>query len=284
MPDPTLPRFVVIGAVKAATTWTAHQLRQHPQLWLPDAEPHYFSSEYGRGPDWYRGLFADAPAGRIRGEKSADYLAHPDAPARLARMLPDAALVAQLRNPIDRAYSDYCMLFRRGMVSANIERSLTQPGPAEARFLEGGLYAEHIRRWRDHFPAARILAILVEEIEADPAGVVGQVCRHIGVQPHFQQSALSERKNDSTAPMLPLTMRRALRPFRPLLDPLRTNPVLARLRSSMTAQVRYPPLTPDLRARLRSYYRDDIGRTADLLGRNLDRWLDDDGVPGAAAA
>ncbi len=99
MADPTLPRFMVVGAVKAATTWIGHQLRNHPALWLPKAEPHFFSSEYHRGLDWYRLLFTDAPAGRIIGEKSADYLAHPDAAARIAATLPGVPLIIQLAIP-----------------------------------------------------------------------------------------------------------------------------------------------------------------------------------------
>lgn len=278
-----MPSFVVIGAVKAATTWTAHQLRRHPRLWLPDAEPHYFSSEHARGSDWYRSLFAPAPADRIVGEKSADYLAHPDAARRLAAALPGAPLVVQLRNPVERAYSDYRMLFRRGAVGGDPAAYLADPTPERARFLRGGLYAEHLRRWIDAVGRERLLAVLVEDIEADPAAVVARVCRHIGVEPHSQPQALAERHNDGEAPMLPLGMRRALRPLRPLLDPLRGNPVLSRLRASLAAPPRYPPLTPELRERLRRYYLDDIRRTADLLGRDLEDWLAEVDAPRRAA-
>ena len=55
-----LPEFIVIGAVKAATTWIAHHLRQNPAIYMPGPEPHFFSSEYDRGSDWYRSLFAEA--------------------------------------------------------------------------------------------------------------------------------------------------------------------------------------------------------------------------------
>src|SRR3546814_7752310 len=81
-------------------------------LFMPGPEPHYFSTEFHRGPDWYEDFFAAAAADQVVGEKSADYLAHPEAARRIAQRLPEARLVVQLRNPIDRAYSDYCMFFR----------------------------------------------------------------------------------------------------------------------------------------------------------------------------
>jgi hypothetical protein len=267
-----LPAFVIIGAVKAATTWTAHQLRQHPALWLPDAEPHYFSSEYHRGPDWYRDLFAPAPAGRMVGEKSADYLAHPDAAARLAATLPAARLILQLRNPVERAYSDYCMLFRRGTVRADLRQAITDPGPAETRFLQGGLYATHLRRWLRHFRRPQLRIILHEDIRTRPERVVQEICQHIHVDTHIVPAAIAERHNDGAKPMLPLAMRRALRPARPLLDPLRDNRWFAGLRSAMARPVQYPPLTPELRTLLQQHYHDDIREAEDLLQRDLGAW------------
>jgi hypothetical protein len=278
--DSRRPAFIVLGAVKAATTWIAHQLRNHPDLWLPNAEPHYFSTEYHRGPDWYRSLFADAPAGRILGEKSADYLAHPDAPSRIASTLPTAKLIVQLRDPTERAYSDYCMLYRRGDVGADPRRYLANrrryldrgQSVLRARFLEGGLYGAHINRYLEHFPRHQLKIILYEDIRCSPERVIADVCEHIEVGLHFTPDEIGARKNDSTSPILPLPLRRMLRPARSLLDPLRSNPILSRLRSAMTSKVRYPPLTDELREMLRTYYRDDISRLEDVLDRDLTQW------------
>src|SRR3546814_15036318 len=91
---------------------------------MPGPEPHYFSTEFHRGPDWYEDFFAAADADQVVGEKSADYLAHPEAARRIAQRLPEARLVVPLRNPIARASSDYCMFFRRGAVSPHPQRYL----------------------------------------------------------------------------------------------------------------------------------------------------------------
>src|SRR3546814_12979249 len=72
---------------------------QNPAVYLPDPEPHYFSSEFHRGLSWYGEFFRGAAPGQLPGEKSADYLAHPDAARRIADLLPDIPLVV----PIGRA-------------------------------------------------------------------------------------------------------------------------------------------------------------------------------------
>ncbi len=271
-----LPNFMVIGAVKAATTWIGHQLRHHPSLWLPTAEPHFFSAEYHRGIDWYRSLFADAPAASIIGEKSADYLAHPDAAERIGKTLPDIPLVIQLRDPVERAYSDYCMLYRRGQVGGDPRRYLDHRLAAGGRFLEGGRYAHHITRLFEHVAPERVKIILYDDIRTDPEAVIVQVCNHIGVETHIAKDAVSDRRNDSTVPMLPLAVRRALRPMRPLLDPMRSNPWFSRLRASLAHPVHYPPLTQDLRVALHDYYRDDIHQLERIIDRDMSNWLCDD--------
>src|SRR5687768_3651516 len=124
IPDRRLPSFIVIGAAKAATTWIAHQLGERDDVFLPGPEPHYFSREYARGDDWYAAWFKDAADSQLVGEKSADYLSDWNVPARMAALLPGVKLIAQLRNPVDRAYSDYCMLFRRGQVNGDIDACL----------------------------------------------------------------------------------------------------------------------------------------------------------------
>ncbi|MDH3665210.1 MAG: sulfotransferase domain-containing protein, partial [Alphaproteobacteria bacterium] len=115
------PDFIIIGATKSATTWLQRCLQQHPQIFMPMSELHYFSRCYDRGDAWYQAQFAGAAPGQLIGEKSNSYFDEPPAETRLKGYAPSARLIAQLRNPIDRAYSDYCMLLRRGEVDRDIE-------------------------------------------------------------------------------------------------------------------------------------------------------------------
>lgn len=278
------PEFIIIGAVKAATTWLAHQLRQHPAIFMPSPEPHYFSTEYDRGHDWYREQFRDAASHEVIGEKSADYFAHPLAPQRIAALLPKIPLIVQLRNPIERAYSDYCMLFRRGLVGNDPAEYLAQPHSTQPRFLMDGLYGRHLRAYRDHFPTQQIKIILYEDVSAMPAVTIADVCRHIGVPVHIARTELRSRRNGSETPMLPLSMRRMLRPAKSLVQPLRNQSWFQWMHAQLAKPVAYPPMNDDLRRRLCDYYHDDIEQASRMLDRNLSGWLTLDPSPAETRA
>ncbi|MCW4463441.1 sulfotransferase domain-containing protein [Sphingomonas sp. BT-65] len=272
MDSPPLPQLIVIGAAKAATTWIAHQLRTRPDVCMPGPEPHYFSREFDRGEQWYRSLFAGARPGQLVAEKSADYLAHAEAPARIAALLPSVRLIAQLRNPVERAYSDYCMLFRRGQVDGDVDRHLDGARAPERRFLEDGLYGRHIQRFLDHFPQEQLEIILHDEIKRDPAAVTANLLRMLGLPPRIDGEAIERRVNDGASPVVPLALRRLPAPVKRLADPLRGNPLFERARRMIARPVHYPPLTDDTRRRLADFYRDDVEQLGRTLGRDLGAW------------
>ncbi|MBK5264133.1 MAG: sulfotransferase [Alphaproteobacteria bacterium] len=271
--EATLPHFIILGAVKAATTWLSYQLQHNPAVFLPDPEPHFFSSEYDRGFDWYCKFFRDAAPGQLPGEKSADYLAHPDAARRVAEAVPDIPLVVQLRNPVDRAYSDYRMLYRRGTITGKPEDYLIRSTTRLPRFLDDGLYYQHLQRWFDHFPREQIKILLYEDVRERPPWVMEQVCDHIGVPFHFAQELEHERINDGSAHLLPLPVRKLFGPLKGAIKPLRGYALFEAARRTIAQPVRYPPLSPSTRAYLEEFYATDIERLASLIGRDLRHWL-----------
>ncbi len=279
------PHFIIIGAVKGATTWSARALARHPSVFIPGPEPHYFSSEYAKGPDWYLNFFAGAGPDAVIGEKSADYLAHPEAAARMAAFVPGARLIVQLRNPVERAYSDYCMLYRRGTVRERPAAyfSSKHSGGESERFLTGGLYADHLRRFYDRFPRDQILVLLVEEITASPTPVFNRILTHIGL-PGDAADVSCERENDSAAPLLPLGLRSALKPLKNAVKPLRGNPVFEAVRGVFARQVLYPALDLDTVAFLNDFYRRDIEALEKMIGRDLSQWRRPPVTENAAAA
>jgi hypothetical protein len=277
---PLLPDFLIIGAIKAATTWISWQLQQNPAVFLPDPEPHFFSREYDRGFAWYAHFFAEARAGQKIGEKTADYLANPDAASRIAQVVPKIPLVVQLRNPVDRAYSDYCMLYRRGTVTGPPEDYLNPATASFRRFLDNGMYASHLSRWFDLFERDQIKIFLFEDVRSQPVKLMQDVSLHIGVPALDAPANMDARVNDSNAQFLPLPIRKMLQPIKQFVDPFRGNRIFAAARSSLAKPIVYPPLSADLRARLEDHYAADIGRLSALLNRSLDHWL----IPAKQAA
>jgi hypothetical protein len=113
-----LPDWLIIGAQRSGTSSLYEHLVNHPLVGRSIVEEvHYFDRYYARGIDWYRGNFPTrlrmriatrGRAGRARtGEATPNYMAHPHAPRRIAETLPDVRLIVLLRNPVDRAYSHF---------------------------------------------------------------------------------------------------------------------------------------------------------------------------------
>jgi hypothetical protein len=267
------PDFVIVGATKAATTWLQRNLQQHSAVFMPGPETHYFSRHFDRGPAWYSAFFAPAQPHQLVGEKSNSYLDHPTAPQRLKETLPDARLIVQLRNPIDRAYSDYCMHFRRGEVSADIDQHLGKDGPHAERLRASGLYFRHISRFLELFPREQLCVTFYDDL-GDPGLVLNRIRKHIGLATsEVGLPLIDERVKDRTTPLVPLPARRVLAPLKRLVQPLRETAWFRATRALIARPVRYPKMSDPLRARLRDYYADDVLALSKLLGRDLTGWL-----------
>jgi hypothetical protein len=267
------PDFIIVGAPKAATTWLLTMLQQQPRVYMPAPELHFFSREHERGRDWYAAQFAAARPGQLVGEKSASYLADPRAAARIRAALPEVRLIVQLRNPVERAYSDYCMLLRRGEVDAEIGRYLDSERTPLRRFLDDGLYARHLAAFLELFPRERLKILLYDDIKRDPAGVFDEVTSFLGLVDPVRPDGPGKRVKDKEAPMLPLAVRRLLAPLKGAARPWRGHPLFERARALLAQPVLYPPLDDALRRRLGAFYAADVRALERLLGRDLGGWL-----------
>jgi hypothetical protein len=199
-----LPNFLILGAQKAGTTALYAYLRWHPQVTGPSfKEVSFFDRHYARGERWYRAHF---PARRREaiGEASPSYLLHPLAPERVAGVLPDARLIALLRNPVDRAFSHYqhevalgreplsfedALAAEDERLRGEVERMLRDPTYFSHAwwnytYAARGRYAEQLERWYAAFPRERLLVLLTEELAQDPGATYRRVLDFLGLEPH----------------------------------------------------------------------------------------------------
>jgi hypothetical protein len=265
--------FLIIGAAKSATTSLQRALQLDASVYMPDPELHYFSREYHRGPAWYLEQFAGARPGKIIGEKSNSYLDTPEAAARIHAALPSVRLIAQLRNPIERAYSDYCMLYRRAEVGRDIDAHLDPRRAADGRFLRGGLYHEQLLRFFDLFPRDQILVVFFEDFRKDPRAQVGDIRRMIGLPPDFEVAPFNEKVKDKTSPTFSPEVRRKLSWLKPAVAPFRQFTAFKAFRDLLVREMIYNPLTPELRNRLIEFYAPDAEKLGKLLDRDMSKWL-----------
>ena len=276
--------FLIIGAAKSATTWLQQTLQTDPEVSVPDPELHYFSRFYHKGHDWYFDQFPRTEGKRLVGEKSNSYLDTPAAAERVRMLLPHAKLIVQLRNPVERAYSDYCMLYRRGEVGDDIRAHLSSQGNVKSRFLVGGCYYDQLQQYRERFPESQMLVLLFEDMIADPDAQIKQVRGFLGLRADVPRVVVAKKVKDRSEPMIGPRLRKAVKPLKPLLRPIRANPVFAAFWGRLAREISYPPLTPEVRSELIDFYAADVERLAKLLKRDLSYWLEPTSLDGLARA
>ncbi|NRG18315.1 sulfotransferase [Rhizobiales bacterium] len=265
--------FLIIGATKSATTWLQRSLQADPKVFMPDPELHFFSREYNRGEDWYLVRFEGRKRGQVTGEKSNSYLEDAQAAARISRSLPNAKLIVQLRNPVDRAYSDYCMLYRRGEVGRDIERYLDPANSQGMRFIEAGEYYNQLQIYYQMFSAEQILITFYEAINTESERQLETVRSFLDLEPGQSGRFLQSKVKDKTTPTLEPKLRRVLSPLKPLVAPMRGSLAFEKVRGVLASEIRYRPIPEHIRDSLVDYYSNDVEKLSRLLGRDLSGWL-----------
>lgn len=315
-PDGRWPDFLLIGAPKAGTSALHAGLAQHPGLRLSvPKEPKYFMCgdappPFYCGPgdahsrrEWiwrrrdYTGLFANMPPDLPCGESTPFYLFDSSAQRRIAETIPEVKLVAVLRDPVDRAYSNWMHLWVDGLEpvpdlveACRREQHRIDSGWAPFwRYVGLGKYGAQIRQLRRNFADDQILIMRYRDIVDDPAGALDKVCRFIGVK----EGVVTSIPRDNTKPFLANTPRtrgvgkliRAGAWVGATMPPH----IWRRTSERVLAQVHKgggddrPELTAEQRRRLIDYFRDDIALLSEQTGQDFGDWLRGVGAGGYAA-
>jgi hypothetical protein len=310
--DSGVPDFIIIGAAKCGTTSLHHILAQHERVFIPDREVHFFDvDDFEQHPDffthnegftfhdldhdfdtyvaWYREFFRDARPGQLIGEDSTTYLTSKRTPARIARLLPQAKLVAMLRDPVARAYSHYWHNVRAGYATKSFEKTLRyNPG----NLLQRGYYGEHLRRYQSFLDSGQLLVVFFEDFVADTAGTIERVCAHVGLEQPPDLSQIETRQNVGSHPWFlpgrllvnstfrPLFAKRRRIPNMPGYQPEGSAPPAAPRRGSLLDRLsaplpkrKTPPMKPATRAFLEQIFRRENAGLSELLDTDIaERW------------
>jgi Sulfotransferase family len=270
------PNFFIAGAPKTGTTSLYHYLDQHPEIYMsPVKEANYFAPEVrlenfaeehraemeqdmaalrdyldspmpvkrfgAAGLTWedYLKLFRNADGRKAIGEGSVTYLWSERAARNIFQRIPYAKFIFILRDPADRAFSQYQQAERKGIASASFIETCKQSmknrdGKFRAfqPFLELGLYADALKRYMDLFPRESLHVAWYEDYQRDAAGMIASILRFLDVDHDFKPD-MSKR---------------------------------------YLAGAGRPTMAPEDRAFLTEFYQEDVRRLAQLLNRDLSHW------------
>ena len=298
----TMANFLIIGTAKAGTTSLYRYLRQHPEIYMsPVKEPRFFVYD---GDDLdpqhpihrttinklksYQALFDGVSNEKAIGEASPAYLVEPKAPVRIHHYIPDAKLIAILRNPAERAYSHFLHLIKKnyeschdfGLALQNVDELRMGSWMPRRDYLLFGYYYLCLKRYFDIFDRTQIKVFLFEDLKSDTASLLQDIFRFLEVDDLFvpdvsQPYSVSGIPNSrmlhnflsKPSPLMSL-IKSILTPF---ISKSRRQRLLFGLRNM---NLRYPPLTQKVRSHLVNLYREDILNLQELIKRDLSEWIE----------
>lgn len=201
----TFPDFFWIGPQKAASTWAYRCFREHPEIYVHEDENlsgiggdalHYFDMHYGKGHSWYQQFFEDYEHETVAGDTTPSYIRSPMAPRRMANDVPEAKLIACLRNPIDRAFSHYWHEKKKQKITFEFQEILENYDLFQ-NWLEPGFYYEQISTYLEYFDREQMLFMFMADLKEDEQNFISTVFHFLDVDAGFEPSVLDERVNQA---------------------------------------------------------------------------------------
>ncbi|MCX4188426.1 sulfotransferase domain-containing protein [Methylophaga sp. OBS4] len=195
----TKPDFIIIGAMKSATSTLHEQLAWQPGIFMSTPkEPNFFSddAQYAKGWAWYEGLFAGAKTGDLCGESSTHYSKLPDYPETLARMqrhLPDVKLIYVIRHPVERLISHYIHQWSLNVIRCDINTAID----SYPELINYSCYAMQLKPYLKCYGPENILLLSNEAIRHTPQQQLERIARFIGYQHEVRWQAVLPEQNVS---------------------------------------------------------------------------------------
>ena len=277
------PHFLVVGAAKAGTTWLHYCLDAHPKIFVPKAkELHFFSYPYvyQRGKDWYESFFHSASSESVLGEVCPSYISFPNVAERIYKYNPNMKLIFVLRDPVQRAYSHYCMGMKIGRVSLDINQNLSNDSP----YVQLGLYYQQITRFKKVFPSEQIKIIIFDDIKVCPHQTLTEIYTFLQVNKDFvpTQTVLNPKNVSKSLPKYSKIYKLAKgieqklsnnsKVFKEVFTEFRLKGYLD-IFHQINCGNKYPQLSKEKKKSLAEFYSQDVDNLSQLLNKDLQFWL-----------
>ncbi len=177
-----LPDFMIIGAMKCATSTLHEQLARQPGIVMSEPKELYFFSDmpvYAKGMMWYSRHFEGKKSGELAGESTTHYTKLPTYPgtaARIQKHVPDAKFIYVMRHPIDRLVSQYIHQWTEKEIKVDIETAVDQ----HPELIAYSRYAMQLEPFFELFGRERVLPVFFDRLRTYPQKELERICHFIG--------------------------------------------------------------------------------------------------------
>jgi hypothetical protein len=292
-PEEILPNFFIVGARKCGTTSLYHYLKRIPGVYMsPVKELFYFAPhavqndtfDVIRDKKEYLRLFENARGYIAVGEATPIYLWDPDSPKLIRQAVPNARIIILLRDPIERAYSQYLRVIKYSGMKASFYDELMRDYKSQEKlygrsqlYVELGMYYEQVKRYFDTFGREQVKVIVFEEFIQHIEQTVNEVLAFLGVN-YTVTAAIRGHYNPDSVPRSPLSrlvfaffrwLRARNVKFYKILALLPDSLVQSAPEKILFKRTQKPKIDPKAVKFLQEIYYDDVLRLESLLGRSL---------------
>lgn len=188
------PDFIGIGVQRAGTSWLYVCLKEHPQIYMPRKEIHFFDDQFHKGDDWYSDQFSGGSVGQKTGEFTPDYIASETSINRIASYNPNVKLILVLREPLSRAYSAFRLYQAHGKYE---NFTFCEALQRDKSLFEQSLYYKQIEDLLNIFKRSNLHIEIYEDIIQEPDMVFRRVCKFLDVDESYSPVSLYLVKNSS---------------------------------------------------------------------------------------
>jgi len=281
--------FIGIGTSKAGTTWVSEMLDAHPEICMSEPkEVNFFNEQdnyytnihnpnYDKDFSWYKKHFLHWRTGQIIGEFTPKYLPDMKAPLRIKNAFPDVKLIVCLRNPVERAFSQYNFIkyFKKKEI-----RSFEEVIRKEPQYIEKGLYCKHLNRYFQYFNKHQFHIIWFEDIKNHPDEVLKSLFRFLGTDETFKPLNAHKKINaarQSRFHQIPQLMDKFTNVLTHnklsfIIKAIKKTGVHTVVKKANVQKITYLPMPAEARHFLRQQFAEDIAGLEKLLNKNLSHW------------
>lgn len=267
------PNFVIIGAMKCATSTIHDQLALQPGIFMTELkEPNFFSNDeqYSKGWEWYSSHFQAARKTEICGESSTHYTklpTYPNTVERIYKHLPDIKLIYVMRHPIDRLVSQYIHEWTLNILSVDINQAID----SYKELIDYSLYSKQLEPYINTFGKEKILPIFFERLVSHKQEELERICNFIGYSQQPTWNLESDAQNVSKERMRENRIRDFLVEA-PGLKQIRRQLIPKGWRErakSLWRMTEKPEIDRQKLAELKSIFDEDLSTMGSLLGVEL---------------